>query len=57
MEKWKCDYKGCNRDSVTNAIICDMQGCEHIRNFCKFHAKKMLHDIPELDLALGKGYK
>ena len=48
-EKCKCDYKGCNRDSATVCVVQDLVGCTFNRFLCKFHLKKVLHDVEDVD--------
>jgi hypothetical protein len=44
-----CEYKGCNREAVTVLVVQDLVGCEYNRLLCKFHLKKILHDVDDVD--------
>ena len=45
----KCEYSGCKREAVTTLVVQDLVGCTYNRIICKFHLKKLLHDIPDVD--------
>lgn len=40
-KKFKCDYKGCNRESVTVCVVQDLDGDEHNKFLCTFHMNKI----------------
>jgi len=39
----KCDYKNCDKKSVTVCAVQDLEGDEYIRVLCKMHMKKLIN--------------
>ena len=40
---FKCDYNGCNRESVTVCLVLDLDGDEFNKFLCNFHMKKIIN--------------